>query len=541
MNMKKYIYLCFALLLAGQSFAQKRPKLVVGIVVDQMRYDYLYRFQNKYSNGGFKRLLNTGYSFEQCHINYMPTFTAPGHACIYTGTTPSINGIVANDWYERSINDSMYCVADSNVTTIGSANKKAGKMSPNNLYTTTMTDELRMATNNQGKVIAVCIKDRGSILPGGHHPSGAYWFDSDNGAFITSTYYTWSLPHWVTDFNNIHLPETLINKTWDTYFPIKTYTESTADDVVYEAPLSKKEEKPVFPHKLGLIRKDGYGTLLTTPFGNTLLKEFALQALKHEDLGNDSITDFLAISFSSTDYVGHHFGTFSIELEDTYIRLDRDIEEILNKLDAQVGKGNYLVFLTADHGAAHNVQYLKDRNMPAGLFNDSALKDTLKTYLGYMNNEYEKWDFFYDNQQIYLTINGNTLSKNAPLPPAMYPFMDRLLTIEGVDKVYTGSMMSEPYTSNAPGSLIQKGYRFERCGDIIINLKPGWMEMPRKTGTTHGSPYDYDTHIPFLLMGWGIKQGQSTENVNMIDIAPTISSLIKIPNPSGCVGKAVYR
>jgi predicted AlkP superfamily pyrophosphatase or phosphodiesterase len=523
-------------MLAFGSHAQQRPKLVVGIVVDQMRQDYLVRFQSKYGKGGFKRLLSEGFQFSQCNINYVPTYTGPGHAAIYTGTTPQINGIVGNEWLECLSGDTMYCVADKWVETVGSETK-AGRMSPRNMYTTTMTDELRLSTNFKGKVIGVCIKDRGSILPAGHSANAAYWFDSKVGNFVTSTYYMNELPEWVKQFNAEKWPEKLINQTWNTYLPIETYTESDKDLSPYEGVLSDKEASPTFPHKLGEIRKEGYGTLLTTPFGNTLTKLMAIKAMEKEGLGKDSITDFLALSFSSTDYIGHNYGINSIELEDAYIRLDRELEELFNYLDAQVGKGKFTVFLSADHGCAHNPQYLKDRKIPAGFFDYSKAIDSLKTQLKMVMNE-DALIRYYENQQIYLNEPkaGGAMTRKE-LGNYISKFM---MQFEGVDFCITADQLNNTSWDWGIRSKIQKGFNASRCGDVYICLKPGWMELSRKTGTTHGSAFDYDTHIPFVLMGWGIKAGITNKPVSITDIAPTICDLIKIQTPSGCTGQSVY-
>ena len=280
--------------------AQDRPKLVVGIVVDQMKMEYLYRFQNDFSSNGFKRLMADGYTFQNMHYNYMPTYTAPGHASIYTGTLPATHGIVGNEWFSRKIGKEMYCTDDASVTTLGEGTKEEGAMSPKNLLITTITDELRLATNFKGKVIGMSLKDRGAILPAGHFANWAFWY-SKTGSFISSTFYGTTLPTWVTDFNaeRHYLP--YINQGWNLLKPIETYNESLPDDNIYEGKLNGA--KPVFPYDLKAMydAKGDAGILRATPFANDLLAEFAKRAIEKEQLGNDAITDFLTVSFSSTD------------------------------------------------------------------------------------------------------------------------------------------------------------------------------------------------------------------------------------------------
>ncbi len=299
------------------------PKLVLGIVVDQMRYDYIYRFWNKYGNGGFKRLVNEGFFCRNTHYNYMPTYTAPGHASIYTGTTPAVHGIVGNNWFVKEENKSTYCTDDKTVKTVGSTSA-AGEMSPANMWSSAITDELRLVSNFQSKVIGISLKDRSSILPAGHLANAAYWFDSQNGAFITSTHYMQDLPSWAAKFNAQDKAKEYLSKSWTTLLPVQQYTESLPDDNPFEG-LFKGEQKPVFPHNLPeIFKQDGYEAIRYTPFGNSMVTDFALTAILAEKLGKGAATDFLAISYSSTDYIGHRYGPRAIELEDTYLRLDED-------------------------------------------------------------------------------------------------------------------------------------------------------------------------------------------------------------------------
>jgi predicted AlkP superfamily pyrophosphatase or phosphodiesterase len=518
---------------------QKQPKLVVGIVVDQMRYDFLYRYWDKYGKGGFKRLLKEGYSCANTNINYVPTYTAPGHAAIYTGTTPAVNGMVGNNWYSRKLNKSIYCVSDSTTEPVGSANKKEGRMSPRNLVTNTITDQLRLSDNMNSKTIGISLKDRGSILPAGHSASGAYWYDGIAGAWITSNYYMDSLPDWVRKFNSEKQPVKFLNQKWETYYPINTYTESTRDNTDFEEPF-KGETTPVFPYDLWRISGNGYELLRETPFGNTYTKNFAEAAIKGEKMGKGDFTDFLAMSFSSTDYVGHRFGPNSVETEDTYIRLDKDIEEFLDFLDSYLGKENVLVFLTADHGAANNPNYLKSKGIrePGGFFDQNRLKDSLN---GFLKKTYHHDSLVadYENQQIYLDYDK--------LNDAYISVKDISLKISDFVKNFPGVASAIPAYSleenNYPAGkfhLVQQGFMPSRSGDVAISLQPGWIEYKQK-GTTHGSGNSYDTHIPLLFYGWKIKPGISYAEVSVTDIAPTLAALLQIQEPSGCTGKPILQ
>lgn len=532
----KFRFFIITFFLAVNCIAQNTaPKLVVGIVVDQMRYDYINKYWDKYDEGGFKKLVNQGTFCKNVNFNYVPTYTAPGHASIYSGTTPSFNGIVANDWYNREINRNFYCVEDTSVNTVGS-DSKAGKISPKNLLTTTVTDELKLQNREESKVFGISLKDRGAVLPAGHLPNGAFWYDSKTGNFITSTFYTNALPTWVSDFNTKKLPAAYMSKDWTTLYPIEQYKESAADNNEFEG-MFKGETKPVFPHKLThfIKQEEGLGIIRSTPFGNSLIKDLAIQLVKSENLGKSYRSDFLAISFSSTDYVGHMYGPQSIEVQDTYLRLDKDIEELLNFLETQVGKDNLLVFLTADHAAAQAPSFAQKSNIPGGYVDDKFLKDTLNKFL---KNKFG-FDLVTDftNQQVYL--NHTIILKNnirlRDVQQVAADFFNRFNYVENSLPAY--SLNDCYYTSGIP-LLIQNGYHTKRSGDVMVNYLPGWMEY-HKTGTTHGSPYNYDTHVPLIWYGWKIKQAELLDAISITDIAPTLSVFLGVPFPNATTGKPI--
>lgn len=512
-----------------------KPKLVVGIVVDQMRYDFLYRYSEKYSSGGFKRLMNEGFNCRNNHYDYAPTVTAAGHAAIFTGSVPAIDGIIGNDWFNQKTGKSVYCVEDTTVRTVGS-DSKAGLMSPKNLLVSTITDQLRIANNFQSKTIGIALKDRGSILPAGHTANGAYWFDSKNGSFITSTFYMNDLPQWVRDFNALKMPQKYMAEGWKTLLPMDQYTESTADNQVFENKLSG-EKTPTFPHELAA--QSGVNLLeviRTTPFGNTLTKDFALAAIKNENLGKSPKTDFLTVSFSSTDYVGHSFGPNSVESEDTYLRLDKDIAEILTTLDNTLGKNNYLVFLSADHGVADVPAFWQSQKLPSGVYNTG---DSMKEIKSALKIAFGEGEFIraVDNSQIYL--NENIMREKKISYGQIHEIVRQtLLKREDVADVIDLHNLANSTLPEYQLNYIKNGLNPRRSGDIMIILNPSWFEG-RMQGTTHGSLYRYDTHVPLLFYGWKVKTGETTNRTNISDIAPTIADFLNILEPNGSVGNVI--
>jgi predicted AlkP superfamily pyrophosphatase or phosphodiesterase len=525
-------FICF--LTAITAFAQTtaRPKLVVGIVIDQMRYDYIYRYWDKYGANGFKRLVNEGFFCRNTNYNYVPTYTAPGHAAIYTGTTPSINGIIANDWFDVTTGKSIYCVTDNSVTSVGSSDDE-GKRSPINLMTTTITDELRLATNMRSKVIGIALKDRSAVLPAGHLANAAYWYNGSNGCFISSSYYMKELPAWLKEFNKRQLPKKYLSESWKTILPLADYTESVTDDFPYEETF-KGEQQPVFPHNIPALMaaNGGLDFIRTTPFGNSLLKDFAMETITGENLGKSNATDFITISFSSTDYIGHAYGPNSVEVEDTYIRLDKDISELLDFINMQVGKNNALVFLTADHGACQIPHYLQDLRIPAGYANTVQLKDSVRNYLNRLYGAPLVLDFI--NQQIYLDRKTIELKKLA-LADVQNKVAEFVQKFPDVMDGISGAVLNQTQFTEGQKALMQRGFNTKRSGDVLVNYLPGYGPY-HATGTSHGAPFSYDTHVPLFFYGGNIKPGSTSESVVIPDIAATLAMLLNIQFPSGCTG-----
>ncbi|GGG99389.1 alkaline phosphatase family protein [Parapedobacter pyrenivorans] len=543
MKLKKSLLAIFVLsLFFGHLKGQEpipRPKLVVGLMVDQMRWDYLYRFYDRYGEGGFKRLLHDGFSCENTYIPYVPTYTAIGHSTVYTGSVPAIHGIAGNDFIIQQTGQRMYCTQDDHVSGVGTVESE-GKQSPRNLLASTITDQLKLATNFRSKVIGIAIKDRGGILPAGHFADAAYWFESKSGNWISSTFYMQRLPEWVDQFNAKKLAAKYLQQEWNTLYPIETYTQSIDDDNPYEATF-RGEESAVFPKNLSaLVNDNGLGLIRTTPFGNTLTLDLAKAAISNEQLGNNpgGFTDFLCVSLSSTDYVGHQFSVNAIEIEDTYLRLDKELEAFFTYLDNQVGKGDYTLFITADHGASHNPLFFMDKRGNAGYFDE---RNALSGLNALLQNEFgqEKIVRSLMNYQVHLdyeTIRANDLDEEA-IKEASIKF---LRTLEGVAFV---TDMEKAGASSIPARIrerIVNGYNPKRSGCIQIILEPQWYSgSPRSRGTTHGTWASYDAHIPFVMMGWGIKHGTTNRETHMTDIAPTLAALLHIEEPNGNIGKPV--
>ncbi|WP_052252052.1 alkaline phosphatase PafA [Kaistella solincola] len=513
----------------------ERPKLVVGLVVDQMRWDYLYRYYDKYQNDGFKKLLKEGYSLNNVHINYVPTYTAVGHTTVYTGSVPAIHGIAGNDWFDKKTGKNVYCTTDESVQPVGSTSTKSGSHSPKNLWSTTITDELMLATNFQAKVVGVSLKDRASILPAGHNPTGAYWFDDSTGNFITSTYYMNDLPKWMKDFNAQKNPDQLVKNGWNTLLPITEYIESSPDNSPWEGLLGSAKT-PTFPYSnLAADYQANRDVIRSTPFGNTLTIKAAEAAIKGENLGADAITDFLAVNLASTDYGGHKFGPNAIEVEDIYLRLDRDLTDFFKYLDKTVGKNQYTVFLSADHGGAHAQGFMAEHKMATGFYGEDnkEFNEKLKTKF-----KADKLVSKVTNNQVYLddqVIDDNKLNADEVKQYLIDILNKDKSVLFAVDMKKAGAAtIPEPLRSR-----IVNGYTWQRSGDIQVIYRDSWLPTYSKLGTTHGAWNSYDSHIPLIFMGWGIQPGETNKEYHMTDIAPTLSSLLRIQFPSGNIGNPI--
>lgn len=512
-----------------------RPKLVVGIVVDQMRWDYLYRYYDRYDEkGGFKRMLKQGFSCENTLIPYTPTYTGCGHSSIYTGSVPALTGIAGNYWWDRNQMRSVYCTEDKSVQTTGSSSAQ-GQMSPRNMLTTTISDELKLATAGRSKVIGVAIKDRGAILPAGHGADAAYWYDNSVGKFISSSYYMKELPGWVNTFNAQGLVDKYYKEGWRLLYPLPSYIQSTVDRKPYEANTLGKN---TFPYD-SLVKYAGkdYSKISTTPMGNSLTLAFAKAALDGEKLGADAHTDLLAISFSSPDYIGHSYGPNSVESEDGFLRLDRELGQFLDYLDTKVGKGQYTVFLSADHGVAHTPEFMQENKMPGGRLFMNEVTKKMNTLLQeqYKVNRLVVYD---DNYQVSLNHPAIDSAK-LDVKAITRWVVDYLAKDSAVATVFPLEELNKVPLPGKVREMLNNGYFKQRSGDIQLILKPNYIDAFSSTGTTHGLWNPYDAHIPLLWYGWGIKPGKTNRTTYMTDIAPTLAALLRIQEPNGSVGEVI--
>lgn len=520
----------------GQTNLGARPNLVVGITVDQMRADYLVRYWDDFGEGGFKRMVGEGFVCADHHFGYAPTYTGPGHASIFTGTTPQFHGIIGNNWYERRSGESVYCAGDSNVYGVGPVDPAyyAGKMSPHRLRTSTLGDELKFALGMKPKVIGISLKDRGAILPAGHAADAAYWYyGKDVGGFISSTHYMEELPNWVEKWNKKTPAAEYLDAGWSLLRDVSVYDESWADNNPYESPF-RGSLRPAFPYDLASLSEQngGFDILKSTPWGNTIVVDFALEAVESEELGADATTDLLAISFSATDYVGHQFGVHAMETQDTYLRLDAELKRLFDALDEQVGEGNWLAWLTADHGAATVPSLAKSEKLPTGYWTPGALEETIEAALG------QDWVLSVSNDQIFLDRPA-ILASQQSLEDVQHRVAEIAAQQPDVDRAVTATELQRyGGYDNDVLSRLAWGHHAKASGDVILLPAPGWLDYG-PSGTSHGSPYAYDTHVPCLFLGWGVEPGITYERTHIRDIAPTVAALIHSPLPNGCTGRPI--
>ncbi|MBB6460835.1 alkaline phosphatase PafA [Flammeovirga kamogawensis] len=527
-------------------FTEDKPKVVVGIIVDQMKYDYISRYWDNFGEGGFKKLVNDGYFVRNGQYNYAPTVTGPGHASVYSGTTPAYHSIVNNNFYDREKGKGVYCVDDKRYTTVGSDSKN-GQKSPYRLATTNLSDEIKWASNFRSKVYAVSIKDRSAVLPAGHAGDGAYWLDEKNGNWITSSFYMKELPQWLTDLNEAKKRpiDKYMKSDWTLSLPIEKYGASTEDSTAYESLFPGKSE-PTFPYsiKKGVASdrvraKTGrkYDIIKGTPYGNTLVTEMAMHIIDNEDYGQDNFTDLLAVSYSSTDYAGHAYGPQSIEVEDMYIKLDKEVETLINHLDEKLGGGNYVIFLTADHAGAQNAGFMRDR-MNFEAVNISSKEDTqaIETVLNARFGE-GKYVASHYSGQLYLD-RELIKEKKLDLEEVQLATAEAFMAMPQYAAAIIGKDLERgEYTLGYKG-LIYNGFNPRFSPDVYGVLKSHNMDYG-KGGTTHFSPYKYDTHVPIMFYGWNINHGETHAPHTITEIAPTVCSFLNMNYPSGCYSNPI--
>ncbi len=540
--MKKYTVLYIFLLLKTLVLSQNlpdKPKLVVNIVVEQMRYELLDRYWNKFGNEGFKKIIKGGTFCENATYNYLQVESAPGYATIVTGTTPSNHGIVSEIWFNRLKDRKFYCVTDNSLVN-SLPHFDNNKYSPHFLMGSTFSDELKISNYKQSKVISVALKDYAAVLSGGHLADAAYWLDIETADWTSSAYYMDSLNNWVNEFNNKNFLDIYLSKKWTTLYPIYKYTESLADNNSYESGFGYQMN--TFPYDLSaLSRKFGKFIIQFTPYGNTYTKDFAIAAIVNEELGKDTYTDVINIGFSTPAYVNELFGMRSVELEDIYLRLDKDLAHLIRFLERFVGKNNLLIVLTADRGGADNPQYYEELGMPVGTFNSDRSVSVLESYLKAIYGR-KNWVKAYYNRQIYLNQLQIDISK-INLNEIQLKTAQFLLQFKGVANTATASVLQTADFTDGILRKFQNSYYPKRSGDVLINLQAGWIETGNYNQAPgyfeQSSPYRYDAHVPLIWYGWKISRQKIVRQVHISDVAVSLSRLLGVAYPSGATGVAI--
>jgi hypothetical protein len=522
----------------GAYIPPDKPRLVIGIVVEQLKYDQLEKCRDKLGENGIKKLINEGTYFKNASFEYMLTQSAPGHATISTGTEPSFHGITSDNWYLPLRNELIYCTRDIDVNPVGGS-FESGLNSPVNLQASTFSDELEIATNQQAKVFGVGLKDNSAILSTGHSADGVFWFDNTTGTWMSSTYYCNALPGWIMDFNAMNYAETYLNGVWNLLRPVQEYADCLPDSNKFEAGFNSVN---YFPYDLKKLRskvmlssRNDFTMLRETPFGNSLTTSLAIRLIEKEKLGKDDITDYLSICYSATDYIGHRFGPSSVEMEDAILRLDDDIKNLLSFVNDSIGKKNVLIYFTSAHGISEIPAVLQSSRIPAGYFRQDQALQLLRSYLNAVYGE-GNWVKGYSERQVYL---NRTLIEDAriPLEDVQKKVARFLVQFSGVAAAYPYSAFEANDFGNGNLKRIINNFNSQRSGDVIVTLNPGWIEKDGDYVTNHNSPYEYDSHVPLIWYGWTVNRSSVTRKVNMTDIAATLSSLCKVPYPNACTGE----
>lgn len=519
------------------SIPSEKPKLIVEIIVSQMRYDYIHRYWDKFGEGGFKLLANEGAFCKNARFNYLLTQSCPGLATISTGSNPMVHGIISNKWFSTVNGEAIDAVADEKMNTVGGS-FFSGKFSPKNIITSTFGDELNLY-DPQSKVIGVSLDASSAILTTGHNPTGAFWFDSEKGNWVSSSFFMSNLPAWADTFNTKKFAKLYAEREWNASKPINTYDEADTNKV--KAPEAKKKLldklKAIWD---GVILKKSpilsFLPLLESPYGNLLTKDFAIASIVGENLGADDHTDLLTITFSANRNIGLKYGPQSIEIEDTYIKLDKELAHFLEFLSTTVGRENVLVVLTSDQGISSTPAYLEKSKIPGGYFDPNKAMALLGSYLKAIYGQ-GNWVTAYYEKQIYL--NHRLIEdSNLKLAEFQQKIADFMLEFSGVANAITSSTLQSSNFTTGIFEKFQNSYNQRRSGDIIINLEPGWVESNGSV-TSGNSAYSYDVHVPLIWYGWKIKRRSILSPVNMTDISPTLSTLLGITWPNGATGNPI--
>ncbi len=546
-SFRSTVLLCTSVLACMNVFGQdpawtEPPRLVVGVVVDQMRVDYIYRYWDNFGDGGFKRLINEGSFQRNAQFDYAPTETGPGHASIYTGTTPSDHGITFNDMFIGMDHAHNYCVSDPNVKGVG-CEAGSGLSSPLNLLASSIADELELATERRSKTIGIALKDRAAILPVGRTGDAAYWFmPTGEGAFVTSTWYRNELPDWLVAFNAEKRPLNYLKNTWELSLPLERYRQVMPDDNPYEEPLPGTTTSTLPMDLQAMFKATGSAEVIKyTPWGSTLTTDMALAAIAGEGLGADDVTDLLAISYSSPDELGHEVGPRAVELEDMYVRLDSELKRLFDELDTRVGKDKYTVFLTADHGVVDVPQYLKDLKSSAGYIDKKSAATELNKALVSRFGEGE-WVRTIRRGQVFL--NDSLIQARKVIPEEIQrASVDHLQLDPNVIVALTATDLARNQYTEGVRRTIQRGFMIHRSGDVVMVYRPNYLESYNgiTKGTTHMTPWNYDTQVPVIFFGQGIRKGEILERTSITDIAPTVCAIVGISLPNAASGNVVEK
>lgn len=515
-----------------------KPKLVVQIIVEKMRYEILNRYWDRFSENGFKKLINKGTFCKNAYYDYMITESAPGYATISTGANPSEHGIIANKWYKRILDMHCDCVEDQSLKST-SFEFDRNRYSPKLMTGSTFGDELRLSNYKNSKVISVSMNHRAAVLTGGMLANAAYWFDNTTAKWISSSFYMDALPDWVNNFNDRGLPKFYMTKEWTTLKPISSYTGSLADNNSYETGFGDKQH--VFPYNLQKVGNSrGLEIIKCTPYGNTYTTDFAIAAMIEEALGKDEYPDLLAINYSSTSCVANLFDIRSVELEDIYLRLDKDLAHLINTIEDRIGLENTIIVLTSDRGAADNPIFSREIGQPTGEFDSERAISLLESYLKAVYGR-KRWIKHYENRQIYLNQMLIETSKLS-VAEVQQKAAQFIAQFEGVAHTATATALQTTGFTDTFMQKFQNSYNISRSGDVFISLKPGWLETRKhKAGNyiTQSSPYRYDAHVPLIFCGWKIKHQEILKAVKMNDIAPTLSNLLRIAFPNNASGTPI--
>lgn len=530
----------FSLLVQGQSayIPPEKPKLVIGIIVEQLRYDQLEKLRSILPEDGICKMINEGTYFKNASYDYLLTQAAPGFATISSGTDPSYHGMTSDTWY-HPLNDQMiYCVQDSKVNPVGGS-FEAGLFSPANLLSSTFADELEMSTCGEAKVFGVGVKEMSSIITAGHSADGAYWYDDRTGTWMSSTYYTKELPGWLMDFNATMYPETYLSKTWTPLMDPSLYPGCQVDSNKFEKGFNSQTW---FPYDLKALsttgrllnEKKNYGFLRETPFADDFTTDLALRLIEKEALGQDDVVDYLAITYSATDYIGHRFGPSSVESADAIVRLDRNINRLLEVVNGKLGKKNVLVYFVSAHGVSEIPAILEANRIPSGYFRLNQSLQLLKSYLNAIYGQGDWVKGFHENQ-IFL---NRTLVEDAdiPLEEMQRKIARFMVQFSGISNAVPCSTFEMSTFSEGMLKKMNNSFSPQRSGDIMITLNPGWVEKDELEVTDHNSPYEYDSHVPLIWYGWTSSKSTVTRKVNIKDIAITLSDLCKVPLPNAANG-----